>query len=82
MKCWSAQSRALSRMRISFLPNAVGRPLIERAAVLKKDRPRTPAKTEPNWAALEDMRTRSKSKKARRPITHARRRVNYLRCCD
>lgn len=31
---WSAQCRALARMGIPFRPNAAGRPLVERTAVL------------------------------------------------
>lgn len=47
---WSAQSRALAAMGVPFRPNAQGRPLVERAAVLKhagEKRQRKP--TEPNW---------------------------------
>lgn len=54
LRRWSAQCRALSRMGIAFLPNAVRRPLVERAAILRKDPgPTTSRKTEPNWSALE-----------------------------
>lgn len=35
---WSAQRKALTAMGVRFMPNAVGRPLVERAAVLK-DKP-------------------------------------------
>lgn len=45
---WRAQCRALARMGVPFRPNAQGRPLVERALVLKaKDRERTP--TRPKW---------------------------------
>jgi hypothetical protein len=48
---WSAQCRALAEMGVPFRPNAVGRPLVERAAVLTE-----PAKPKsrkgPNWEAL------------------------------
>lgn len=43
---WSAQSRALAAMGVPFRPNAQGRPLVERAAVLKH---REPVRTEPDW---------------------------------
>jgi hypothetical protein len=33
---WSAQCRTLARMGVPFRPNGVGRPLVERAVVLKK----------------------------------------------
>ena len=35
-KRWSAQCRRLAEMGIPFRPNAAGRPLVERAAVLRK----------------------------------------------
>lgn len=48
---WSAQCRALARMGVPFRPNAVGRPLVDRTAVLA-----TPAKrkapAEPDWGAM------------------------------
>lgn len=48
-----AQCRALRAMGVPFRPNAVGRPLVERAAVLRyRGRPeRKPA--EPDWSALD-----------------------------
>lgn len=33
---WSAQCRILARMGVPFRPNGVGRPLVERSAVLKQ----------------------------------------------
>lgn len=50
---WTAQRRALVKMGIPFEPNRVGRPLVERAAVLRyRGKPeRTPG--EPNWDALK-----------------------------
>ena len=50
---WSAQCKMLAQMGIPFLPNAVGRPLVERAMVLQGG-PRAPArkKVEPNWDAI------------------------------
>ncbi|MDN5939860.1 MAG: DUF4224 domain-containing protein [Salinisphaera sp.] len=50
----TAQCRALRDMDIPYRPNAIGRPLVERAAVLRyRDRPgRT--KDQPDWSALHD----------------------------
>lgn len=48
---WKAQCRMLSSMGIRFQPNAVGRPLVERSAVLSKPTGKRPAKG-PNWEAL------------------------------
>lgn len=50
-KRWSAQCRALAMMGVPFRPNAVGRPLVERTAVLTGQKP-PKAKTEPNWNAI------------------------------
>ncbi len=48
---WTAQCRILARMGVPFTPNAVGRPLVERAAVVSA--PAKPkAKREPNWGAV------------------------------
>lgn len=46
---WSLQCQRLETMGISYLPNAVGRPLVERRAVLRYPRGRTTARrrTEP-----------------------------------
>jgi hypothetical protein len=46
---WSAQCRKLAEMGVPFRPNAVGRPLVERAAVLAKPRPTGRRKTVPRW---------------------------------
>jgi hypothetical protein len=50
-KRWTAQCRKLAAMGVKFTPNAVGRPLVERAAYAS-----TPAKSKarkgPNWDAL------------------------------
>ncbi|WP_101927040.1 MULTISPECIES: DUF4224 domain-containing protein [Luteimonas] len=56
---YSAQCRMLARMGIPFLPNAIGRPLIERRVVLKGG-VTAPAlkKTEPNWDAIPKRRSR------------------------
>lgn len=48
---WSAQCRALASMGVSFRPNAVGRPLVERRAVLSSPAP-AKRKSEPNWSAI------------------------------
>jgi hypothetical protein len=50
-KRWSAQCRALAQMGVPFLPNAVGRPLVQRSAVLA-DQPKPKAKRGPNWELL------------------------------
>lgn len=48
---WTAQCRALAAMGVPFTPNAVGRPLVERAAVCSSPaKPR--GKREPNWSAM------------------------------
>lgn len=53
---WTAQCRALARLNIAFRLNAVGRPLVERAAVeTYKERPGK-ASAEPNWSALSGKR--------------------------
>lgn len=49
---WGAQCRALTAMGVPFKPNAAGRPLVERAAVLAKSGTKTKPKAEPNWGAL------------------------------
>jgi hypothetical protein len=48
---WKSQCRALAAMGVPFRPNAVGRPLVERAAVVSAPAKR-PARTEPNWGAI------------------------------
>lgn len=48
---WSAQCRALARMGVPFRPNAQGRPLVERAAVVKTKPER--ATQEPDWSAMK-----------------------------
>lgn len=48
---WAAQCRALAAMGVPFQPNAVGRPLVERAVVCQSQaKPRK--KAEPNWGAI------------------------------
>ena len=51
-KRWSAQCRALAQMGIPFRPNAVGRPLVERSAVLSEDKAKARKPSEPDWSAL------------------------------
>jgi len=53
-KKFKAQCRALARLGIPFRPNAVGRPLVERAVVLSSaaQAPKPKAKRGPNWDAL------------------------------
>lgn len=46
---WSAQCRKLAEMGVPFRPNAVGRPLVERAAVLSKPKNPGRRKTVPRW---------------------------------
>jgi len=50
---WSAQCRALAAMGVPFRPNAVGRPLVERAVVCKQQA-RPHKKREPNWDAINN----------------------------
>ena len=50
-KRWSAQCKALAGMGVPFRPNAVGRPLVERSAVLS-DKPKPKKKWEPDWNAI------------------------------
>jgi len=54
-KRWSAQSKALADLGVPFMLNAVGRPLVERAAVLRCGEKPTRAPSEPNWAAMEAL---------------------------
>jgi hypothetical protein len=51
-KRWSAQCRALAAMGVAFMPNAVGRPLVQRSAVLSEPSKRRSPK-EPNWDAIK-----------------------------
>lgn len=50
---WSAQCRALATMGVPFRPNAVGRPLVERAAVCTKpSAERARKKPQPYWGPI------------------------------
>lgn len=51
-KRWTAQCRTLAAMNVPFTPNGAGRPLVERAAVVK-NAAKPKAKREPNWDALK-----------------------------
>ena len=57
LKRWSAQCRALAQMGIPFLPNAVGRPLVERAVVCKASVSKERKKPEPYWGAIRTKKT-------------------------
>jgi hypothetical protein len=51
---WTAQCRALAAMGVPFKPNAVGRPLVERAVAAPNSAATKPrAKREPNWNAIK-----------------------------
>lgn len=64
---YKAQCRRLERMGVSFLPNGIGRPLVERVTVLQKERvPAQRKRTEPNWAALEEQRAKYEQRLARK----------------
>lgn len=56
---WTAQCRALAALGIPFIPNAAGRPLVERGAVLKHDAPRKVAR-EHNWGAIRGKAAQQK----------------------
>ncbi|MBU8978182.1 DUF4224 domain-containing protein [Lysobacter sp. MMG2] len=60
---WKAQCRRLASMGIPFLPNAVGRPLVERTAVLKGPRKVTKPRVEPNWPAINSVPRRPKGRR-------------------
>lgn len=47
---WTAQCRELAKMGVPFIPNAAGRPLVERALYASTPKPK--AKREPNWGAI------------------------------
>jgi hypothetical protein len=50
-KRWAAQCRALAQMGVAFRANAVGRPLVERAAVVSA--PVRHKKREPDWSQIK-----------------------------
>lgn len=54
-KRWSAQCKALARMGVPFRPNAVGRPLVERAVALKVSAPRQAKRQEPDFSSLSKV---------------------------
>lgn len=49
---WKAQCRALAEMGVPFKPNAVGRPLVERAVICTAPS-KAKAKRGPNWDAIK-----------------------------
>jgi hypothetical protein len=49
---WSAQRRALSRMGIPFLTNAVGRPLVNRQEIRPHTLPVQRKASEPRWEEM------------------------------
>jgi hypothetical protein len=51
-KRWAAQCRVLAEMGVPFRPNAVGRPLIERAVICSKPAPDRKKKAEPYWGPI------------------------------
>ena len=52
-KTRKAQCRALAEMGVPFRPNAAGRPLVERAAVLRYRSKPERAPVNPDWSAIE-----------------------------
>lgn len=50
---WTAQRKALAEMGIPFRPNRAGRPLVERASVLRYRGKPERSPDEPNWDALD-----------------------------
>jgi hypothetical protein len=62
-KRWTTQCLALAQMGIPFRPNFAGRPLVERAAVLRYDNKPTHAPSkpnEPNWDLVVRGNARNK----------------------
>lgn len=52
----STQCRRLAEMGIPFITNYGGRPLVERAAVLKQQKAPPTKKIEPNWDAMTEWK--------------------------
>lgn len=50
---YRAQCKRLAKMGVPFKPNGIGRPLVERYAVLTKPASKKPAAKGPNWSALD-----------------------------
>jgi len=48
---WTAQCRKLAEMGVPFKPNAVGRPLVERA-LYESAKAKPKARKGPNWSAM------------------------------
>jgi hypothetical protein len=51
---YKAQCRKLAQIGIAFLPNSIGRPLVQRDLVLKMPNKRATTWAGPNWAALDE----------------------------
>jgi len=49
---YTAQCRKLAEMGVPFRPNAIGRPLVEREAVLSTAKAGGRKKPQPNWDAI------------------------------
>lgn|GEM_PF-3035776 len=62
---YKTQCRKLAEMGIAFMPNAIGRPLVQRDVVLKPPAKKPGATWQgPNWAALDEQVAKAR---ARRP---------------
>ncbi len=58
-KRWSAQRKALTAMGVKFTPNAAGRPLVPRDAVLGTAGSRQPRKAAPDWSAIDGTQAKA-----------------------
>lgn len=56
-KRWSTQCKRLAQMGVRFRPNAVGRPLVERAVVLSRPEQIGRPKTTPRWTEVPKLET-------------------------
>ena len=59
------QCRRLAELGIPFRQSYGGRPLVERAAVLRHDSKPILAPSEPNWVALDEMIATNKARNKR-----------------
>lgn len=55
---WTAQCRMLAEMGVPFRPNAIGRPLVEREAVLSTEK-QARKKPQPNWDAIRNGKAKA-----------------------
>ena len=55
---YSAQCRMLAEMGVPFRPNAIGRPLVEREAVLSTVK-QARKKPQPNWDAIRNGKAKA-----------------------